>query len=220
MERTELHGSTILRLLATLERRNFVVRLNHGIYRLGSQLLTLGMIYQKSFRLEECLLPVLHRLSQKTGESVGFSVPDGDALLVLLRVNSPQPVREDFSAGYRTPLSAGAMGKVFDIFGDGIDNVDPALFAKLPVVVIGGIYAHVGAISGPVFDPAGKFIGAIAISGPKERFDKSRIGQMSALLISELRELALVLGSNPAIYDHALNTGQRSKRKLLRLVAV
>ena len=33
-------------------------------------------------------------------------------MLVLLRVNSPQPVREDFNAGDRLPLSAGEAGTV------------------------------------------------------------------------------------------------------------
>src|ERR1700753_1652365 len=43
-EVTKLNASTVLRLLASLERHNFVVRMEHGMFQLGSQLLTLGMI--------------------------------------------------------------------------------------------------------------------------------------------------------------------------------
>jgi DNA-binding IclR family transcriptional regulator len=219
MEETGLHGSTILRLLATLERNKFVVRLDHGRYRLGSQLLTLGMIYQKSFRLEEYILPVLHRLSQHTGESAGFSVPDGDTLLVLLRVNSPQPVREDFSAGHRTLIRAGAAGKVTELFSAGIDAVEPSVFAQIPMLVVGGIYKHVAAISAPVFDSAGKYIGAISISGPKERFNDADVNRFKSLLLSELRQLAKVLGAPEVVFGAPVRQSSRTASSKLHALA-
>jgi DNA-binding IclR family transcriptional regulator len=191
---TKLNASTILRLLASLERHNFVVRMEHGMFQLGSQLLTLGMIYQRSFRLEEYVVPSLHRLSRLTQESATLFVQDQGEMLVLLRVNSPQPVREDFSAGDRLPLSAGAAGHVLATFANGIKATPPEAFSKLPIVMLGGIHPDVGAVAAPVFDASEALIGAMTISGPKARFTPSEIERFSKSLMTEIAVLQKSLG--------------------------
>jgi DNA-binding IclR family transcriptional regulator len=201
---TKLHASTVLRLLASLERHNFVVRMEHGMFQLGSQLLTLGTIYQRSFRLEEHVVPSLHRLSRQTQESATLFVQDQGEMLVLLRVNSPQPVREDFSAGDRLPLSAGAAGQVLEAFANGVKYTPPEAFAKLPIVMLGGIHPDIGAIAAPVFDASEALIGAITVSGPKARFTPSEIERFCQLLMTEIAVLQNSLGP-PASPDIAIN---------------
>jgi DNA-binding IclR family transcriptional regulator len=199
---TGMHASTILRLLATLEARNYIVRMEHGVYRLGAKLLTLGMVYQRSFRLEEYVLPVLHRLSQQTRESATLFVEDTNEALVLIRINSPQPVREDFSAGDRLPLEAGASGRTLLMFRDGVAGTPADAFAKLPIVVIGGINPDVGAVAAPVFDPAGNLVGTISISGPKSRFSAPIVDRYSKLLMTEVIGLATTIGADPDVYSN------------------
>jgi DNA-binding IclR family transcriptional regulator len=62
-QRTGLYKSTILRLIASLERFRFIARLDDGRYQLGPALLHLGSLYQRSLRLEQHVLPALRRLA-------------------------------------------------------------------------------------------------------------------------------------------------------------
>ena len=130
-------------------------------------------------------------------------------LLVLMRVNSPQPVREDFSPGDRMSLQAGASGTVLRTFAGGIDGTPPEAFSKLPVVVIGGINPEVGAISAPIFEPSSKLIGVISVSGPKSRFSAPMADRFCKLLMTEVTQLALATGVNPDIYSGKKRAGTR-----------
>ena len=78
---TGLYKSTILRLMASLIRRRYMVQLGDGSYRLGAMLAHLGGIYQRSFRLEDHVLPVLRWLVDTTGESASFYVREGNKRL-------------------------------------------------------------------------------------------------------------------------------------------
>src|SRR5439155_21132642 len=72
--RTGLYKSTILRLIASLERAAVIRRLPDGGYTVGPEPLRLAQIYQESFRVKDLILPVLEDLSQKSGETASFYV--------------------------------------------------------------------------------------------------------------------------------------------------
>jgi DNA-binding IclR family transcriptional regulator len=115
-------------------------------------------------------------------------------------------VREDFNAGDRLPLSAGAAGQVLAAFEKGIKHTPQDAFAKLPIVMLGGIHPDVGAIATPVFDASEALIGAITVSGPKARFTPSEIERFSNLLMTEIAALQKSLGPL-ALPDMAIGLG-------------
>ena len=143
-KRTTFYKSTILRLIATLERHRYVVRLASGGYRLGPAVLHLGMVYQGSFRLEEHVMPVMRALSKQTQETVSFFTHEGTSRVCLFRIDSPLSVRENHTrVGDQAPATRGPVGRVYTAFRDGIAGATRDDFADLPHVDVGGVFPEI-----------------------------------------------------------------------------
>lgn len=114
-ERTGLHKSTALRLLASLEHAMLIERLADGRYALGRGIVRLHHVHQASSSLERVVMPALRELVAATGESATLHALWGKDSqgrpthrVSLYRVDSPQPVRDHFNAGDLLPLEAGS----------------------------------------------------------------------------------------------------------------
>src|SRR5690348_15364026 len=68
-ERTRLHKSTALRLLASLEHGRLVRRTDEGRWSLGPELARLAGLYAASFSLQDLVLPAMQKLVARTQES-------------------------------------------------------------------------------------------------------------------------------------------------------
>lgn len=90
----------------------------------------LGLAAQRTLGLSAAL-PLLERLGASTSESVNLGIPDGTHALVVLRVESPMPLRYDQPAGSRVPLHATAMGKALLAFGGDLDSYLDAVDGQL-----------------------------------------------------------------------------------------
>jgi DNA-binding IclR family transcriptional regulator len=116
-ERTSMHKSTCLRLLASLQHSNFIQRTLGGNYALGREILRLQGIYMAGFALGDVVYPILQDLVKKTKESVAYSVIQGTGQeaqrLCLYRAHSEQMLRDHIREGDLLPLSRGAGGRVF-----------------------------------------------------------------------------------------------------------
>jgi DNA-binding IclR family transcriptional regulator len=200
-ERTGFYKSTILRLLHTLEQSNFIGRLTNGRYRLGHALLRLGLIYQRSFDLEDIITPQLKALVEATGESASFFISDGSSRICLHRVDSQQAVRHMGVVGDLLPLRRGASGEVLATFSNGAERVSRSAFNALPSVFVGKDPLDVSAIAGPVFSVGGKLEGAISISGPSTRFDASARRRAAKPLIEVLRLSTSRLGGDAGVFS-------------------
>lgn len=184
---TGLQKSTALRLLATLERHGYIIRLSDGSYQLGVMLAHLGAIHRASFRYEDHVLPILDQLSQETGESATFYIRQGDQRLCLLRAHSRHLLRDVVNAGDLLPMNQTSSSQVFNDFADATwasVRVDPAKLIRKSARVNDTMTAS---IAGPVFDGAG-LIGVITISGPIGRFDIAA-KENSALLVKAITKL-------------------------------
>jgi DNA-binding IclR family transcriptional regulator len=102
-ERTRLHKSTLLRLLASLEQAMLVERQHSGAYVLGRGVLRLYQVQQANFQLEPVVMPALRDLVARTGESATLHALWGKDTqghpthrVSLYRVDSPQAVRDHF----------------------------------------------------------------------------------------------------------------------------
>ena len=107
-ERTGLYKSTILRLLATLERFGYVTRKLDGNYGVGPAALRLAAVYQRTTQPAERILPILTGLVEATRESASFTVRNGDSAVCIYRVDSPQMVRDHVKPGDAHPIAARA----------------------------------------------------------------------------------------------------------------
>jgi DNA-binding IclR family transcriptional regulator len=208
-ERTLMHKSTVLRLLASLDHAMLVERQSDGRYTLGRGVMRLHQVQQANFRLEPIVLPALEALVAQTGESATLHALWGrDAngrpthRVSLFRVDSPQPVRDHFNAGDLLPLEAGSGAIVLLAFGAQFVPAGAKFDAKaLQRARRQGYSAGVGlreadmaGIAAPVFRwQAGQrsLLGALISTMPANRYQESHIGKV----VQAARGLSVALGA-------------------------
>ncbi|HEY4250344.1 MAG TPA: IclR family transcriptional regulator [Roseomonas sp.] len=182
--RSGFHKSTLLRVLASLERCRYAVRLADGRYRLGPALPRLGQAYGQAFDLRAALQPALARLAAETREAASFFVREGEGRLCLARVEGRQEVRDVVTIGAVLPLQ-GAAGHVLRLFEAGPrQDLPPAQASE------GERTPEVAALSAPVFRQGGVLAGALTLSGTVTRFrDAAHRAVMTGALLREAAAL-------------------------------
>lgn len=220
IDRTGLNRSRVMRLAGTLETRGYLVKApDANAYFIGSRLLTLGKVYELNADLISLSRPVLRDLARATGESASLYVQEGDQRMVLVREESEATIRFSLREGQRMDLPHGAGGKV--ILAWGPEQIREEVLARpdlpeLTEVTItsaeqmrrelervrnegvatsrGERVADSGAVAAPVFDGAQRFIGAMGIAGPVNRFSDERILVQIDLVREASKRLSRLLG--------------------------
>jgi len=196
-QRTGLYKSTILRLIASLAANGYVRRMENGDYQVGAMAMSLGSIFQHSFKLEDFVTPALRKLVRVTKESASFYVRDGDHRLCLFRLDSPQAVRDHVSAGDRLPLERGAGGHVLKTFAEGAGK---ARGKDLIVATFGERQPDTAAVAAPVFGVGNRLHGALSVSGPKIRFNNAMVTCISNALRDVAADLTAELGGDGGVF--------------------
>lgn len=191
---TDMYKSTLLRLLASLERGGLVVHRSDKRYALGPLAFLFGRAFERTHGLREAVLPVLEWLVSQGTESPSFHVRHGqDQRLCLLRIDSNHSTLDRVRTGDLLPLSRGAPGKVLMTFGDG--GMPPqATAAQLIFTSFGERDPLCGAIATPVFGPSGMLLGALSVSGPLERFSDLAVQRMSSVMLTASEKASRNLG--------------------------
>jgi IclR family transcriptional regulator, acetate operon repressor len=109
-ERTGLPQGTTHRLLQGLHRRGYVRRDAARKYSVGTAALRLGDAAQRS--LARSAQPLLARLVEASGETANLAVLEGDDVVYLAQVPSPQTLRMFAEVGRHVPPHSTAVGKV------------------------------------------------------------------------------------------------------------
>jgi DNA-binding IclR family transcriptional regulator len=211
--RTGMYKSTILRLIASLERCNCVMRLADGRYQLGPRLFHWGNIYRRSLKLEDHVIPALQNLVAVTGESASFYARQGEERLCLFRQDSMKSVRDHVRAGDLLPLDRGAAGRVL------LDYGAPQSERKRVNVVstFGERDSETAGVAVPIFGPSQTLIGALSVSGPIMRFTEQAVNLMTQALLEAARQLTSRVGGDPACYEAAsAAVPRKSKRPAAR----
>lgn len=202
-----LNASTTHRILKALVAAGYVAQNKHSErYRLGREAFLLGHAARRTLGLDAAM-PLLERLAQDTGESVNLVIRDGDSGLVVLRVESQQPLRFTQPVGTRIPLYCTSSGKALLAFvGDYRAEVarlgeaqqltpatitsEEALLRDLAETKDRGLSVNraeripgVCGIAAPVLDVDGRVMAALAVQGPQIRITEDRIPALGALVI-------------------------------------
>lgn len=108
----DVHKSTVLRLLRSLEQDRFVYRDAGYRYHLGSRLFALANRALEQRTVRATAAPHLARLNQSTGHTVHLgALEDGEAIYID-KHESRHPVRMSSRIGLGLPLHCTAIGKV------------------------------------------------------------------------------------------------------------
>jgi DNA-binding IclR family transcriptional regulator len=199
-EQVGMHKSTIHRLLATLESRRFVIRDKvTGMYQLGYRFIELAAIMLQDVDIQRWAQPYLQHLSTESGETVDLAVLDGDHVIYLQVVESPQRVKIAAAVGEQLPLYCTATGKAFlaylpeDQVGEMLSEsitkytehtlVSPAdLSQDLRETRLRGFAISeqeyekdINAVAAAIVNAEGRPIAAIAIVGPSFRLPHERM---------------------------------------------
>lgn len=198
----DLPKSTVQRLLRTLKQEGWADTSDEPITRwqLSPRLLALGRRSAPARSLRDAALPHLRALAKRTGETIHFSVPDGDVRMVLIeRVDSIHPVRTFNPIGAGSPFHTSASGKAWlSILPD--EEIEAILSRPLektmpnsvvdPKQVLHQVFdarergfavnisenrAHVCAVGAAVLGTSGRPEAAVSISMPDIRFEPARV---------------------------------------------
>ncbi len=211
-----VHKSTASRLAATLEAAGFLSRADdRGAFRLGVQIVRLGVLALQGHGWVEVARPVLEQLAEDTGETAFISVPAGEEAIDVAQVAARRLVAAGSWVGRRTPLHATSDGKLFLALGAGRLPSDAPLKriacctitdrARLEdelerVRSAGYSCARSEAEDGlngvavPILDTAGRCIAALSVSGPDYRVQVERLPRIAVLCHTAAGEIRERLG--------------------------
>lgn len=113
-ELSNLHKSTLLRILQTLREKEFVEIDKNRKYRLGLQVYKLGNVFFYNLDIEAKAEPYLKQLANKTNKTVHLGVVEKDKALILDKIEpDEQSIRIMMSRkGRNVPLHCTSIGKV------------------------------------------------------------------------------------------------------------
>jgi DNA-binding IclR family transcriptional regulator len=209
--RTRLHKTTVLRIARTLGAARYLVQLPAGAWRLGPAAGWLGARYHRRFDEAVVIEPVLRDLTRKTRESAAFYVREGDSRICVVRVDGPQPIRYHARLGEVLPLQKGAAGRVLLAYsgepGEPYESVRRAGY----YATFGERDPAVGSIAAPVFGENRVLLGAVAVTGPIDRFTSKAAAQYAGLLKLAASRLTSELGGRLVTVRRSLGVAALQK---------
>lgn len=218
-ERVGLHKSTVYRLLCTLESKDFIQHDDdNGTYRLGLGLVKLGALVLKSNNIHRQAIPYMHRLSNEFRETIDLAILDGNQVLYLQVIESPQRVKLATAPGERLPAFCTATGKAFLAFlpeaqvqkilkqgmrqyTEHTNTSIPDIFKELRKTCERGFALSeqefedgINAVAAPILDANQYPLAAMAIVGPAFRLPIERLLEIGKTLKTTTNAIAQNLG--------------------------
>lgn len=203
----DVHRTTIVRMLHTLESAGFVSRLAGGRWALGPTFIELGARALGKFSLRDHAKRVMQRLAEATNESIQLCIRSGDDMFVVDVVESSHAVRVGLPLGHRAPLYCTATGKAILAFlseAEIDDYLGRTAFApltsrtivdrdafrrELADVRIDGYSTNdeehcegVRFVGAPVLDAVQRPIAALVLGGPSIRFSTTDFPRHGAMV--------------------------------------
>jgi IclR family transcriptional regulator, KDG regulon repressor len=219
-KRVGLHNSTTFHLVKTLVTLGYVRQLpDTKRYRIGRPLFALAASALDEIEMMSLANPVLDDLARETGESAHFSVPMGDAVVVLARTSGQGAFQLTDRVGVVRPAHCTALGKIMlaalqgDQFERFLKRAD--LKAHTPKSITsaetlrreinevrraglaiddGEFDAELRCAALPVRDFSGQVIGAIGISGPVWRLSIEALQKRARVVRAAADRLSIEFG--------------------------
>ena len=221
--RLDLPKSTTHNLINTLAMRGFIEKTDDGVYALGSAIIKLTQSVRLNAELRDRAAPLMRQLADTCRTSVYLAVPDGDYVLYIYAVESPQRLLARTAVGDLAHLHSTAVGKailsvlpkqkVNEIINRAgmpqITNAtitDPRVLQEKLALSQERGYAldhsenerETYCIGTPIFDHKGQVIAACSLSGTDPEIVGDRQPNLSKHLLSAAQELSRRMGYVPA----------------------
>ncbi|WP_219470899.1 IclR family transcriptional regulator [Nonomuraea rhizosphaerae] len=205
-----LPKSTVQRSLRTLHEAEWIRPAAGEVTRWQVTTKALHVGRRAELGLRDVALPLMEELRQRTGETIHLMVPEGDAVVLIERLETDKPLRIVLPLGIRLPLHASANGKAVLAFRDELPVELPsytgttitgrdALAAELAAVRARG-YADnrgewrsdIAAVAAAVMGPGGP-VASLSVSTPASRMPDELRPEYGKLVTEAARKLASAL---------------------------
>ncbi len=218
-----LAKSNVHRLLQALTQTRYIVRdETSGRYTAAIKLWELGSAVLSKLDLRVHAEQVMERLLTQTQETVHLSVLDGDEVVYVHKLDSPNPVRAYTQIGGRASAHCVATGKAMLAFrsAEALQGMAQGLAARTPLSIVdpakflqemarvrthgfavnrGEWSENVCGVASAVTDASGRVVAALGLSGPKERFKAARIKAFAPLVVEAAAQVSVRLGARHAV---------------------
>jgi len=216
---TGLNKSTLHRILGALEHEGLLERRDDARYYLGSEMIALGGRAARVNNLRTVSHPILHKLTNATGETTTLEVlrPDtgqGWYMLVIDEVLGKHLVGITQYIGSRLPVHTTSTGKAILAFTDADTkkNVITAAKGQLSdyieqelttirdqryTIAYGELEAGLVAIGAPIFDANDEVRAAISLTGPSVRIKQSDLAALAEHVHAHAAQISHQLGYRP-----------------------
>jgi len=197
-----LNKATVLRILASLERKGFVLKDKHtGKYAIDVGLWGLfsGALYRRE-GLVKIALPFMRDLWEHTGETITLYIQKGSDRVCIAELPSVHPLRYTAGLGRTVPLYAGSPGKLMlaylppEELNAVLEEIEllpltektitdkNVLLTELEQIrkqgwstSFGERIEGVSSLSVPIFDGEGRILASLNILGPYVRLGEDRL---------------------------------------------
>jgi DNA-binding IclR family transcriptional regulator len=220
----DVHKSTALRILQTLEAARFVRRTGAGTYVFGSGLIELSELALGSMDLRQFASSHLRALQRKTGHTVHLAQLTGDEIIYIDKVDSPaiDGVQLPSRIGRAVSIYASAVGKMilaylpaderdrllahvtFERFTPTTLTDRGALDAELELtrergwaIDNGEHDAYVMCVAAPIRDSRGRVIAAVSITAIEVIATLEQVKEHLPALLETAERISGELGYDP-----------------------
>jgi len=216
----DMPKTTLLRLLNTLKKHNFVQQDERSRrYRLGWALIYLGQAANRVFNIVEFIHPFLEKLSRDTGETANLVFFDRNHAVYVDQVVSDNIIRGVPAVGAPLGLHCTAAGKALlscqpaDRIEEILEQIDLNALTEKTITDPDQLYREIEqvrrrgyalddeetelggrCVAAPVYGKEGSVIGAISVIGPTNRVNPETIPALSATVSAAAREISRALG--------------------------
>jgi DNA-binding IclR family transcriptional regulator len=220
-ERIRMPKTTAFRLVATLERAGFLIRMDNQQYCLSLKLARLGGLVRSTLSIREIARPVMLQVNEQTSETITLNTIVGTDRMVLEVVDTPSPLMSMARLGQQMPMFLGAssrillahmeteeLDRVLKVTSAGAD-FDRATFDRELTrfrrqgyaLTRGQRVSGLTAIAVPIFDINSRVPYCLALTGPSVRVDPRDL-DLAEIMIAAGRDISTRLGASP---EHAID---------------
>ncbi|MGH3088742.1 MAG: IclR family transcriptional regulator [Rubrobacteraceae bacterium] len=213
--------ASIYRVLATLERRRFVVQNpSSGRYRLGPRLGQIGQLSLAGLNLPVEARPFMEELRDYTGEEVHLAILDGGEAIYIAKVEGMQPVQVVSRIGDRSPAHCVSTGKMLLAYAgeraiegmlegglvcytDRTHATPGSLLGELEDIRRKGYAVNWGewrnevrGVAAPILDSTHQVVASMGICSPASRLDEEAVAKYAPKVVEVAGRLSAHLGAS------------------------
>lgn len=207
--------STAFRLVSTLQRSGFLVRMENQRYSLSLKVLRLAGLVRSTLSVRQAARPIMLEACKKTGETVTLNLRSGIDRICIDVVDTPSALMAIVRTGEHVGLLYGATARLLLAYAPDTEIDDiiartpstedldvAALRTELANIRSQGYACSSGqripgvtAISAPIIDANHEVHYSIAVTGPSIRMN-SRVNEFKKIVIEAAASISNLIGGS------------------------